>query len=538
MWRHLFSGRNPLAFRRGWLFVAVPLAVVILVAYAVAFLIDEPLRRYTEAKMNAALKGYTVRIGKLDFHPLGFSLDLQDTTVVQDADPDPPVAHIPLLSASVHWKALLSGRVVGDIVIERPKVTVDFKQAKKEIEDPTPIEQRGWQRALEAIYPLKVNEFKVVKADITYVDQGPFEPLRVRELDFVATNIRNVRSTQDFYPSEFRLEGVVFQSGRVVAEGRADFLAAPHAALRGDLELTGVELDYFKPVTNRYNLVVEKGTLAGKGHFEFAPHVKSLELEDATIDGVRAEYIHSPGTAAAAQRTRDEAARTAKEVANEPGILLKIDRLRVTRSAFGFVNKATTPAYRVFVSDTDLTVTNFSNQRSEGPAGVRLTGKFMGTGPTLVNAAFSADKAGPDLEVAVRIDNTSMPTMNDLFRAYGNFDVVAGRFSFYTELRVKDGAITGYVKPLFKDMTVYDPTQDRDKSFFRKAYESVVGGISKLLENRPRDEVATRAEIAGRLDNPQVNVLEVVVHLIQNAFFKAILPGLEREVRPANRART
>ncbi len=101
---------------RRWLIAAAALAVVGGIGLAGAFAIDEPLRRYTEARMNAALKGYTVRVGALDFHPIGFSLDLRDTTVVQNEYPDPPVAQIPLLSASVHWRALLGGRVVGDIL--------------------------------------------------------------------------------------------------------------------------------------------------------------------------------------------------------------------------------------------------------------------------------------------------------------------------------------------------------------------------------------------------------------------------------------
>jgi len=41
----------------------------------------------------------------------------------------------------------------------------------------------------------------------------------------------------------------------------------------------------------------------------------------------------------------------------------------------------------------------------------------------------------------------------------------------------------------------------------------------------------TRADISGRLDNPNVKPMEVIVHLIQNAFFKAILPGLQRETK-------
>jgi hypothetical protein len=36
-------------------------------------------------------------------------------------------------------------------------------------------------------------------------------------------------------------------------------------------------------------------------------------------------------------------------------------------------------------------------------------------------------------------------------------------------------------------------------------------------------------ELSGEVANPQTSTWQTVVHLIQNAFFKAILPGFERE---------
>jgi hypothetical protein len=69
--------------------------------------------------------------------------------------------------------------------------------------------------------------------------------------------------------------------------------------------------------------------------------------------------------------------------------------------------------------------------------------------------------------------------------------------------------------------------QDREKSVLRKVYEGVVGGVSRVRQNRPRDEVATRIEISGRVDNPNAGIIETIVGLVQNAFFKAILPGFE-----------
>jgi len=119
--------------------------------------------------------------------------------------------------------------------------------------------------------------------------------------------------------------------------------------------------------------------------------------------------------------------------------------------------------------------------------------------------------------------------LNDVLRAYGNFDVTEGVFSFFSEFTVKDGAVRGYVKPLFKDVDVYDPEQDRDKGLLQKVYESVIGGATDLLKNRPRDEVATKADVSGPIMNPRMNTWEMIVKLIQNAFFQAILPGLDRE---------
>ena len=80
-----------------------------------------------------------------------------------------------------------------------------------------------------------------------------------------------------------------------------------------------------------------------------------------------------------------------------------------------------------------------------------------------------------------------------------------------------------------RDLDVYDRQQDRDKNIFRQAYEGIVGGIGTLLENRPRDEVATRTDLSGRIENPRASTLEIVLGLVQNAFVRAILPGLDRE---------
>ena len=73
-----------------------------------------------------------------------------------------------------------------------------------------------------------------------------------------------------------------------------------------------------------------------------------------------------------------------------------------------------------------------------------------------------------------------------------------------------------------------NPEQDKDKPVTKKIYEAVVGGVLGLLENKPRNEAATVTDLSGPVENPKANTWQVVEKLVQNAFFKAILPGFEQ----------
>jgi len=151
-------------------------------------------------------------------------------------------------------------------------------------------------------------------------------------------------------------------------------------------------------------------------------------------------------------------------------------------------------------------------------------GKFMGTGKTVITGVFRPEKKGPDFDLEVSIENTVMKSMGDLFSAYGNFAVEGGLFSFYSELKVEEDRINGYVKPMFQDMKVTDSRSKEEKSIFHKLYVGIVRGIKELLEN-PQERVATQADISGPIEDPRASTWQIIQRLVQNAFFKSILPG-------------
>ena len=367
--------------RRRRLWIVGALAVLIAGVALVSFSLDEPARRYMEREINRRLTGYTVTVHALHMHPWLVSLELLDSTISQDANPDPPVARIRSLTASLQWRALLHGRVVADILFDQPALYVNIKNFRAEVKSDVALKDRGWQEALEAVaLDLKIDRFRVRDGDVTYVDRGPFKPLHLSRLNLTAENIRNIKSKERTYPSNIHLEAVVFEAGTLWLDGHADFLAEPHLGVQAAVQLAQVELDYFKPITNRYNLAVTKGTLSVSGNVEYAPTVTRLVLERVLVQGVQLEYVHSPRTADVEQARTQQTVQAAKQVANKSSVELRIDQLDITKSSFGFVNQAATPPYRVVLSDTDLRIGNLSNQRVQGTAVARIKGRLMGSG--------------------------------------------------------------------------------------------------------------------------------------------------------------
>jgi hypothetical protein len=509
-----------------WVFgISVALALVLFIA---SLFFDEPLRSSMEKRMNRDLKGYSVRIPKLRVRLIGLSLTLKGMTVIQLAHPDTPVVMFPALKASIHWREILSGRLVAEFILDQPKVNINLLQLRSEAANDVSLKERGWQQAVEAIYPLKINSLKVKDASVTYIDQDPKRPLVLSHLNIQATNIRNIHQPDQVYPSTFHLDTAVFDSGRATVDGAANLLAVPHPGIKAHIKMEKISIDYFKSVIARSNLSIHGGMLQASGDIEYAPKVKIAHLKELTIQGMNLDYLHSRRTAKSEKETAVVVKKTARKLSNSPGSLIRADQIFLSGCTLGVVNKAAKHPYRVFLAETDLQLSNFSNQFTQGPAQAKLKAKFMGSGTTTASATFRPARVGPDFDLYLKIEESRLTAMNDVLRSYGNFDVSAGIFALVAELHIKNDRISGYIKPFFKDIQVYDKRTDKNQGTFHMFYEKMIGGVATILENRTRQEVATKIIISGPVGKPETSTLQIVIELIKNAFFRAILPTFDK----------
>lgn len=525
------SPRAPLG-QRGLLWVIALSALALLLLF-VARHFDEYLRRTLESKINQRLHGYTVSLGHAHVSPFGLSLTLDRAVIRQQANPEPPVADLPRLTASVEWREILHGHLVADAKFVRPRIHLNLPQLRAEDRDKVKVQDRGWQQALESIYPLKFNLIEIRDGDIVYIDTDPKRPLHVSRWNLTASNIRNIRSAPGVYPSPIHTDGVIFETGHGVLDGHADFLAEPYPGIHAVYKVENVPLDRLRPISAKANLSLKGGVLSSNGEFELGPKHREVAIADVTARGLRLDYIHTPATAPAEEARGRKVAEAAKD--QQPPIPVRIERMALVDGQLGLVSQAKDRRFRVFLDRTNLEVTNVSSGFRNGPARARVTGRFMGSGAASGSATFRDDGKGPDFNIKVAVEKASLPSINELLRAYGRLDVAAGTFSVFSEVTVRNGRIEGYVKPLFKDVKVYDPKQDKKKPVLKKIYEKIVGGLSHVLENHPREQVATVADLSGTLEDPNTSAWEIVVRLVSNAFVKAILPGFDHEYEGASK---
>jgi hypothetical protein len=504
--------------------------ILALVLVAGSHYVNPMIRTRIERAMNRNLVGYHTHLRSAHLRLLDGTLFLYGLNVVQEGHPKPAVMEIPVLRVSIQWREVFSRRIVADCLLSQPTASINLIQLRSERARKITLKQEGWQRALETVYPFKINKFRIDTGTVTYIDSDPTKPIKFQHLNFVADNIRNIHLPEHRYPSTFHLDSVVFDTGHANLNGHANFLAEPLPSVLTRYRIDRVPLDPLDPPIKRVNLRVKDGVLSSEGVLEYSTDRKRAEAKQIQIDGVHVTYVHTPQTASAESSRFKTIKQTAARASNAPGLLLEVHELQLNKSIVAFSNDDSDRRYVLYLSDFNAHLTNLSNHSGEGISNINAHARFMGTGASSLAGTFRPQKHGSDFDLNLAVGQASLPSLNDLLRAYGRFDVQSGNVSIYSQASVRRGAISGYIKMLFNDVVVYNREKDKNKPLLHQAYELAIGGAAKLLKNRSTQHVATEVKLNGKLNSPTTSTWEALGNLVSNAFVNAIEPGFERVI--------
>ncbi len=95
--------------------------------------------------------------------------------------------------------------------------------------------------------------------------------------------------------------------------------------------------------------------------------------------------------------------------------------------------------------------------------------------------------------------------------ADGKFDFKRGWFDFVLETEFKEGQITGYAKPLFRNLKVFSLSEDlKEDNVLQFFWLALVGGATTVFKNPSRDQFGTLLASHDRLRIPNKEQKELL----------------------------
>jgi hypothetical protein len=210
----------------------------------------------------------------------------------------------------------------------------------------------------------------------------------------------------------------------------------------------------------------------------------------------------------------------------------KINSAVIRNGSVHFRAYQTAKPLDVYLSQMDATIDNLGNIRNDTkPLVSTVTATAMAMDQAKLELKMTLDPFSykPTFHLVLRLLGLDVVKINDLALAYGKFDFKRGWFDLVVEADSKEGQISGYVKPLFRNLKVFSLKQDiQEDNVLQFFWQALVGAVTMVFKNQPRDQFGTMIPFSGDASGKSsTDLLATLANLLRNAFVRAYLPRLE-----------
>ncbi len=210
---------------------------------------------------------------------------------------------------------------------------------------------------------------------------------------------------------------------------------------------------------------------------------------------------------------------------------LTVNHFEISNGQIHYIDPFSSPRVDVAMKELEVVATNLSNVNDSNkvlPAHAEITGAAY-EGDFKMRVDFDALQKTPTFDMSAEITKVNLVLLNDLLRAYGNFDTKKGNFGLYTEFAGKEGGFGGYVKPILKDLDIVQWNKE-EGNLKQILWETLIGSAAEILQNQSKDQLATKVEIKGRFDDPNINLWRAISYVLRNAFVHALKPSIDNTI--------
>lgn len=213
----------------------------------------------------------------------------------------------------------------------------------------------------------------------------------------------------------------------------------------------------------------------------------------------------------------------------------RINRFVIRESQVTYKEPEADPPIDLAITNFVAVATNLTNTReivTKLPAALKARGRTVGGGDIAVALKFNPLEDEPTFDLNFALTNVDMTPLNDFLEAYAKANVKRGTFDVIVEMYGEDGRFEGYVKPLMKDLDMFELKED-SKNPLKLAWQAILAGVVKISKNHPKDQVATKIPVSGTIDKKGIDLWTTIGNVLRNAFVHAFSPTFDQTVGPS-----
>jgi hypothetical protein len=236
------------------------------------------------------IPGYRGHVGNVSIHLWRGAYSLNGISIFREnGKEEDPFFAAKYIDFSLAWRDLIHGKIVSDILIDHPEMTI--------VQGPTPETSqkdtdRRWQSVIEDIFPIDIQHFEITHGMVRYIDdtRKPRVDVFVKNMEAVATGLRNrPDETKEEFPAKIQVQGDSLGAGKLSLLVDAEPLAArPHFHLSLKVEKLNLPAlnESLKSIANVdvgrgiFDLVVEMGGRDGAFEGYVKPFFSDLDFHN------------------------------------------------------------------------------------------------------------------------------------------------------------------------------------------------------------------------------------------------------------------
>ncbi|QYJ68480.1 DUF748 domain-containing protein [Flavobacterium litorale] len=214
-----------------------------------------------------------------------------------------------------------------------------------------------------------------------------------------------------------------------------------------------------------------------------------------------------------------------------------INRFEITNGEVHYIDYGASPNIDIAATNVNAVATNLTNVLRKDdplPSDITLTAITSGNGRIDSSAKINLLKEVPDFDFNFKLEQMNLTYLKDFTDAYAKFTFKKGTLAITSELAMNNGKYDGYLKPVMDDIRIIDLTPDtereKERGFFKKVWELIVGGTVAVVKNKSKDRLATKVPLKGNLKEGEPFTWTLIVNVLRNGFIKAFDKNLDNSI--------